>query len=235
MAAGLILVGVASTAWQLTLTRVGILAFGPSAFALTVALAAHVLSLALGESLTALWMKRHPDAVAREALSTLCRWGAVGAMVALPVALSLPRMSMALLWGGAPSTLALWSAAMGCVLAATVPLVVFVGAALAQGASALEHDGATPAAANGAVLLATSGGNGGARGTGGQRRWGRPAPRWNAPPNSCRRPPMKRCQWPNSIVLHSTAISMRWCSRWSTATWRRWIITPSCAHWRPSR
>jgi len=69
-------------------------------------------------------------------------------------------MSMALLSGGAPSTLALWSAAMGCVLAATVPLVVFVGAALAQGASALEHDGATPAQANGAVLLATSVGNG---------------------------------------------------------------------------
>ncbi len=158
--ASLVLVGVASTAWQLTLTRVGILAFGPSAFALTVALAAHVLSLALGESLTALWMKRHPEASARTALSTLCRWGAVGAMAALPVALALPRMSMRLLSGGAPSTLTLWSAAMGCVLAATVPLVVFVGAALAQGARAIEHEGATPAQANGAVLLATSVGNG---------------------------------------------------------------------------
>lgn len=156
----LVLVGVASTAWQLTLTRLGVLAFGPSAFALTVALAAHVTSLALGESLTGLWMRRRPDASAPETLSTLCRLGAVGATAALPIALALPRLSLRLLSGGAPSTLALWSAAMGCVLAATVPLVAFVGAALAQGARTLEHDGEAPARANAAVLLATSVGNG---------------------------------------------------------------------------
>jgi len=157
---GLALVGLASTAWQLTLTRLGILAFGPSAFALTVALAAHVLSLSIGEAAAGAWIARHPRDPAPAALSTLCRLGAVGAMLALPVALALPRMSMRLLAGGAPSPFTLWSAAIGCVLAATLPLVAFVGAALAQGARALEAQGRSPAQANGAVLLATSVGNG---------------------------------------------------------------------------
>ncbi|MDO9019422.1 MAG: hypothetical protein Q8S73_13070 [Deltaproteobacteria bacterium] len=157
---GLALVGLASTAWQLTLTRLGILAFGPSAFALTVALAAHVISLSLGEAAAGAWIARHPHDPAPAALSTLCRLGAVGAMLALPVALALPRMSMRLLAGGAPSPFTLWSAAIVCVLAATLPLVAFVGAALAQGARALEAQGRSPAQANGAVLLATSVGNG---------------------------------------------------------------------------
>ncbi|MDB4931989.1 MAG: Spermidine synthase [Myxococcaceae bacterium] len=157
---GLALVGLASTAWQLTLTRLGILAFGPSAFALTVALGAHVLSLALGELAAAAWIARRPDAPAPAALSLTCRLGAVGAMLALPVALALPRMSMHLLERGAPSTFTLWSSAMGCVLLATVPLVACVGGALAQGARALEAQGRSAAQANGAVLLATSVGNG---------------------------------------------------------------------------
>lgn len=157
---GLALVGLASTAWQLTLTRLGILAFGPSAFALTVALAAHVLSLSVGEAAAAVWIVRRPRTPAPDALSSLCRLGAVGAMLALPVALALPRMSMRLLAGGAPSTFTLWSSAIVCVLAATLPLVAFVGAALAQGARALEAQGRSPAQANGAVLLATSVGNG---------------------------------------------------------------------------
>jgi spermidine synthase len=157
---GLALVGIASTAWQLTLTRLGILAFGPSAFALTAALSAHVISLFLGEAAAAAWIARRPDASAPDALSSLCRLGALGAALALPIALALPRMSMHLLAGGAPSTFTLWSSAMGCVLAATLPLVAFVGAALAQGARALEVQGRSPAQANGAVLLATSVGNG---------------------------------------------------------------------------
>ena len=157
---GLALVGLASTAWQLTLTRLGILAFGPSAFALTVALAAHVIALALGEAAAAIWIARRPRTSPAAALSSLCRFGAVGAMLALPIALSMPRFSMRLLAAGAPSTFTLWSSAMGCVLAATVPMVAFVGAALAQGARALEAEGRSPAQANGAVLLATSVGNG---------------------------------------------------------------------------
>jgi spermidine synthase len=157
---GLALVGLASTAWQLTLTRLGILAFGPSAFALTAALSAHVISLFLGEAAAAAWIARRPDAPASDALSSLCRLGALGAALALPVALALPKMSMHLLAGGAPSTFTLWSSAMACVLAATLPLVAFVGAALAQGARALEAQGRSAAQANGAVLLATSVGNG---------------------------------------------------------------------------
>lgn len=157
---GLALVGLASTAWQLTLTRLGILAFGPSAFALTAALSAHVISLFLGEAAAAAWIARRPDTSASGALSWLCRLGALGAALALPVALALPRMSMRLLAGGAPSTFTLWSSAMACVLAATLPLVAFVGAALAQGARALEAQGRSAAQANGAVLLATSAGNG---------------------------------------------------------------------------
>ena len=157
---GRALVGVASTAWQLTLTRLGILAFGPSAFALTAALSAHVISLFLGEAAAAAWIARRPHTSAPDALSSLCRLGALGAALALPIALALPRMSMHLLSGGAPSTFTLWSSAMGCVLAATLPLVAFVGAALAQGARALEVQGRSPAQSNGAVLLATSVGNG---------------------------------------------------------------------------
>ncbi|TAK27276.1 MAG: hypothetical protein EPO40_16765 [Myxococcaceae bacterium] len=157
---GLALVGLASTAWQLTLTRLGILAFGPSAFALTAALSAHVISLFLGEAAAAAWIARRPHTSAPDALSSLCRLGALGAALALPVALALPRMSMHLLAGGAPSTFTLWSSAMACVLAATLPLVAFVGAALAQGARALETQGRSAAQANGAVLLATSVGNG---------------------------------------------------------------------------
>lgn len=157
---GLALVGLASTAWQLTLTRLGILAFGPSAFALTAALSAHVISLFLGEAAAAAWIARRPDTSASDALSSLCRLGALGAALALPVALALPRMSMHLLAGGAPSTFTLWSSAMACVLAATLPLVAFVGAALAQGARALEAQGRSAAQANGGVLLATSVGNG---------------------------------------------------------------------------
>jgi len=157
---GLALVGLASTAWQLTLTRLGILAFGPSAFALTAALSAHVISLFLGEAAAAAWIARRPDTSAPDALSSLCRLGALGAALALPIALALPKMSMHLLAGGAPSTFTLWSSAMACVLAATLPLVAFVGAALAQGARALEAQGRSAAQANGAVLLATSVGNG---------------------------------------------------------------------------
>jgi len=157
---GLALVGLASTAWQLTLTRLGILAFGPSAFALTAALSAHVISLFLGEAAAAAWIARRPDTSASAALSSLCRLGALGGALALPVALALPRMSMRLLAGGAPSTFTLWSSAMACVLAATLPLVAFVGAALAQGARALEAQGRSAAQANGGVLLATSVGNG---------------------------------------------------------------------------
>ncbi len=155
--AALVLVGLASTTWQLCLARLGVLAFGPSAFALTVALAAHVLSLAVGECWAA-WRMGRPGRPGVD-LDGVLRVAAFGAALAMPVALALPRMSARLLAGGAPSNATLWSAAMACVFAAAVPVVAFVGAAMATGAQALEAAGRERGQANAAVLLATSLGN----------------------------------------------------------------------------
>lgn len=157
--AALAAVGLASTAWQLALTRLGVLSFGPSAYALSAATAAHGMALGLGEAWAYRRLGRESTDEA-QGLPWLLGVGALMAAVTVSLAMRLPAAMTAWLGRGAPSLPALWSVAFGAMVLAALPVAGVVGAALALGARHLaQAHGVRAAEANGAVLLATAAGN----------------------------------------------------------------------------
>ncbi len=155
--AAVALVGMASTTWQAVMTRLGELSFGPSAYALAAALAAHVTSLAVGELAVIARVERSP--APRRTLGVIAAAGAAGAVLVLPLALRLPALSEARLVHGAPDRVVLWGTAYALVGAMTLPVVGCVGAAMAFGARAMARGVGTGADANGRMLLAMGAGN----------------------------------------------------------------------------
>lgn len=157
----LLCLGVASTAWQVLLARSASLAFGPSAFSFAAALAAHVTALALGELAALRAVSRCDARGARAALGTLVVVGAVAVAASRPLLSGMARFAEHLLAGGAPSQPVLWLSAYGALVAAALPVVACVGAAMAFAARALageattSHDGE----ANGRALGAMAVGN----------------------------------------------------------------------------
>ncbi len=151
------LVGLASTTWQLALSRLGVLAFGASAFALGAAIAAHTTSLAVGESLAAASADRakHPRAV----LGVVLALGGALVLAATAIGARLPAWSAARFARGAPSMNALWTAAFGLLLVAMAPVVIPIGASIPLGARIAADTGAPRARANASVLGAMAVGN----------------------------------------------------------------------------
>jgi len=154
-------VGFASIAWQLGLARLGVLAFGPSAFSLAAATAAHTLSLAAGE-----WIAgRSADEVRqprRRFVQTLVV-AVVGATVVFALAAHLPSWSARAIPGSVRSMTTLWSVAIGLITALMVPVVALVGASIPLAARMFANAdaGATArrADANAGVLGAMAIGN----------------------------------------------------------------------------
>lgn len=160
-----VLLGVASTGWQTVTTRLGELSFGPSAFALAAALAAHVSALALGELVALRWITRTPPERHRDALGRVVLFAAGMSLVALPLALRLPSFAEARLAHGAPPLTTLWATAWAFIAAASLPVVGTLGAAMAFAASALAtrdgsaRDDRAAALANGRLLVTMGAGN----------------------------------------------------------------------------
>ncbi len=163
--ATLVLLGVASTGWQTVTTRLGELSFGPSAFALAAALAAHVSALALGELVALRWITRTPPEKHRDVLGRVVLFAAGMSLVALPVALRLPSFAEARLAHGAPPLATLWATAWAFIAAVSLPVVGTLGAAMAFAASALAtrdgsaRDDRSAALANGRLLVTMGAGN----------------------------------------------------------------------------
>lgn len=156
----LALTGFASTALNLSLTRLAELSFGPSAYALAAATAAHVTALAAGELLAFAWARRAPVADvddARRRWSSTLFGAAVAAALTLPAAMSLPRWTGGLLTGGVRHVGPLWAGAVAGVTLLALPTVACVGASMAFAARALSARGGGDG--NGRMLAAMSAGN----------------------------------------------------------------------------
>lgn len=158
--ASLLLTGLASTTLNLALTRLAELSFGPSAYALAAATAAHVTALAAGELAAFGWTQRHAVVSAADARR---RWGQAlaGAMAAatvtLPAAMSLPRWTGGFLAGGVRDVTPLWMGAIAGVTLLALPTIACVGASMAFAARALSARGGGDG--NARMLLAMSVGN----------------------------------------------------------------------------
>ncbi len=154
--ATLLLLGAASTAWQVLVARAGALAFGPSAFTFAAALAGHVTALAAGELACLGFVSRATAADARRALGAVTLAAALAAAAGVWLLRALPGAAERMLADGAPGQLALWATAYGWCALAALPVAGFVGAGLALAARSLGGDGA---AANGRALAASGAGN----------------------------------------------------------------------------
>jgi len=156
-----VLLGMASTGWQVALGRVGVLALGPSAYGLAAVTAGHVLALGIGEALA---YRRVGNAVspadARRRAGRIALVGGSLATLAVPLVMTLPALVERVLAGGVPSRLGLWSMGVGAVLLAAAPVAATVGAVMAYAARSLATDDPrSDGAANGAVLVSTAVGN----------------------------------------------------------------------------
>lgn len=148
--------GVASTAWQVLVTRAASLSFGPSAFTFATALAGHVTALALGECLSVRFVQRSTARKTYQALGGIALAASLGASGGVWLLRALPSLAERVLAGGVPSQVVLWAAAwVGCVFV-SLPVVGFVGAGIAFAARSLGGDGAM---ANGRTLAASGVGN----------------------------------------------------------------------------
>jgi spermidine synthase len=157
--AALALAGFASTGFNLALTRLAELSFGPSAYALAAATAAHVTALAAGELLAFGWTRRRPvtgEADARRRWSLALAAGALAAVGVLPAAMSLPRWTGGFLAGGVRDVTPLWIGAVLGVSALALPVIGAVGVSMAFAARALGRRGGE---GNGRMLGAMAGGN----------------------------------------------------------------------------
>ena len=154
--ATLCLLGVASTAWQVLVARVGALSFGPSAFTFAAALAGHVTALAAGELAALPYVTRCTRDDARRALGGVTFAASVAAALAVPLLRGLPSFAERTLADGAPAQLTLWATAYAACVVAALPVAGFVGAGLALAARSFEGDDAT---ANGRTLAASATGN----------------------------------------------------------------------------
>jgi spermidine synthase len=155
--AALALVGFASIVWQLAMSRLGVLAFGPSAFALAAATAAHTAALGVGEAAAAAQVER----VERPGRALAWVLAAAGALAVGATALAprLPAWSAARFAAGTPSMASLWAGAFGMLAALMLPVIGLVGTAIPLGARWLADRGEDPARANGRVLGAMAVGN----------------------------------------------------------------------------
>lgn len=158
--AALTLTGLASTSFSVALTRLAELSFGPSAYALAAATAAHVTALALGELGAFGWTRRAPvasgeDARRRWSLTLLA--GAAAAAAALPAAMSLPRWTGQMLAGGVRDITPVWAGAVAGVTLLALPVVACVGASMAFASRALSDRGGGEG--NGRMLGAMALGN----------------------------------------------------------------------------
>ncbi len=153
----LALVGLASTAWQLALSRLGVLAFGASAFALAAAVAAHTSALAVGETSAAARAERANKP--REALAMVLAMGALAVLLATHFGARLPTWSASRFAHGAPSMGALWTTAFALLAALMIPVIAPIGASIPLAARVVEAHGASRARANASVLAAMAIGN----------------------------------------------------------------------------
>ena len=157
--AALALAGFASTGFNLALTRLAELSFGPSAYALAAATAAHVTALAAGELVAFAWTRRRPvtgEADARRRWSFALAAGALAAVGVLPAAMSLPRWTGGFLAGGVRDVTPLWVGAVLGVSALALPVIGAVGVSMAFAARALGERGGE---GNGRMLGAMAAGN----------------------------------------------------------------------------
>jgi spermidine synthase len=155
--AALAFVGVASTTWQLAASRLGVLAFGASAFALGAAVAAHTTALACGEATAATRADRLR--APRAMLAVVLALGALAVIAGTELGSGLPAWSASRFARGAPAIGALWVSAFGLLLVVVVPVVAPIGATIPLAARLVEDLGATRARANALVLGAMSIGN----------------------------------------------------------------------------
>lgn len=160
--AALLLAGLASTTWNLGLTRLAELSFGPSAYALAAATAAHVTALAAGELGAFIALRRRAVAGRDEARARWSRAVAAGAACAaatIPLAMSLPRWTGGFLAGGVRDVNALWAGAVAGVTALALPTVACIGATMAFAARARAGGDARQGEGNGRMLAAMGAGN----------------------------------------------------------------------------
>jgi hypothetical protein len=156
-----VLLGLASTGWQVSLSRVGVLSLGPSAYGLAAVTAGHVFALAAGEALAyrAVGDGLSP-AAARQRGGRLAVWGGFVSALCVPLVLAMPAAVERALSGGVPSLVGLWSMGVGALVLAAAPVAATVGAVMAHAARSLATgDASADGAANGKVLLATAAGN----------------------------------------------------------------------------
>lgn len=156
-----VLLGLASTGWQVSLSRVGVLSLGPSAYGLAAVTAGHVFALAAGEALAyrAVGDGLSP-AAARQRGGRLAVWGGFVSALCVPLVLAMPAAVERALSGGGPSLVGLWSMGVGALVLAAAPVAATVGAVMAHAARSLATgDASADGAANGKVLLATAVGN----------------------------------------------------------------------------
>jgi predicted membrane-bound spermidine synthase/tetratricopeptide (TPR) repeat protein len=146
----LALVGVASTTWQLAVSRLGVLAFGASAFALGAAVAAHTTALASGEAIAATRADRTREP--RALLALVLAFGATAVVLGTELGSRLPAWSASRFARGTPAIGSLWATAFGLLLVVVIPVVAPIGAAIPLAARLVEDLGATRARANALVL-----------------------------------------------------------------------------------
>lgn len=149
--------GVASTAWQLGLSRLGVLAFGPSAFALAASSAAHVMALGLGELVAVRVVSRTKDP--RRALGVALAVACVGALIAVAYLPALPAWAAARFARGVGSLFTLWASACLALVLGALPVVAPLGVALPLAARALSPEGDDGSVGNARALSAMALGN----------------------------------------------------------------------------
>jgi len=153
----LVLAGVATSAWQLGMARLGVLAFGPSALALGATTAAYTLSFGTGEAAAVRWADiwRRPTLLLA---GSLCA-AAVCAIVSTRLAAHLPAWSARRFGCSAPTTSDLWMRAFAMLVALILPIAGLAAIALPLAARTLAESGATRASANARCLGAMAIGN----------------------------------------------------------------------------
>lgn len=153
----LFLVGFASMVWQFAMTRLGVLAFGPSALALAAALAAHTSALGLGEAA----ITPHVDGV-RDPSRTVAKVllaAAVFAVAIIALGCRLPVWNGMQLRAGTFTLPSLWARAFVMLVAVTLPVIGLVGVCGPLGARWLGDGGLARWEANGRALLFVAAGN----------------------------------------------------------------------------
>ncbi len=152
--ASLVCIGFASTTLQIATLRMLTLSVGPTALTLATVLAAHTISLAMGEFFLA---RRAEDK--RPTLQTLLTIACVMTVVSAGCAERVSQWAEHYFASHSPSSIALTARALLWSLAILAPSIVLVGALMARSGSTLTADQRTPTHASSFVFAATAGGN----------------------------------------------------------------------------